>query len=121
MSEKAKEIKSQNCILSKPLQVQLNHLLHEWQAQNKLQRLWQRDTGLWTAKDEGQWLGWLWNISAWQERSAYLKQLAANIETDLLNSGIHQVVLLGMGGSSLVSEVLEKTFGQKKDSPVFMF
>jgi glucose-6-phosphate isomerase len=119
VTEKTPELKPQIFSLPKPLEAQVNNLLQDWQAHNKLSRLWQRDPSLWTAKDEGQWLGWLWGAAEWQKRSVYLKELAAQLETELLSSGIHQVVLLGMGGSSLASEVLEKTFGVKKGFPRF--
>jgi transaldolase/glucose-6-phosphate isomerase len=114
-----KDSKFQICGLPKPLQAEVDNLVQVWQAQGKLSRLWQRDASLWTGKDEDRWLGWLWSVAEWRKRSAYLKQLAAQLEIELRSLGIHQVVLLGMGGSSLVSEVLAKTFGSKKGFPRF--
>jgi transaldolase/glucose-6-phosphate isomerase len=119
MIAKEENFRLQISSLPKPLQTQVKNLFQDWQAHEKLARLWQRDPTLWTAKDEAQWLGWLWSVAEWQRRSAYLKELAANIETEISSLGIHQVVLLGMGGSSLASEVLEKTFGAKKGFPSF--
>ena len=70
-----------------------------------VERIWERDPGLWTGADEGKWLGWLdepWRI---REDVDLLMQFA-----DLVAGKIDAVVLLGMGGSSLAPEVLRLTF-----------
>jgi transaldolase/glucose-6-phosphate isomerase len=119
MPEKVKEFKFQISSLPKPIRVEVDNLVQDWQAQAKISRLWQRDSSLWTAQGEEKRLGWLWTVSGWQKRSAHIKKLTGQMEAGLRGGGLHQVVLLGMGGSSLVSEVLVKTFGSKKGFPRF--
>jgi len=65
-------------------------------------RIWARDPTIWTGTDEGHWLGWLDEPSRMLERMDELEALPGDFE---------QVVLLGMGGSSLAPEVIRRTFG----------
>jgi len=66
-----------------------------------VERIWARDASVWTGGDEASWLGWLDEPSRMGER---LDELAA-LPTDW-----DDVVLLGMGGSSLAPEVLRRSF-----------
>jgi glucose-6-phosphate isomerase len=73
-----------------------------------MQRLWQRDATLWTGDDEEKWLGWL-DITEYQiSHPIELRNLAKEV----WSAGFKDVLLLGMGGSSLCPEVLRKTFGK---------
>jgi len=65
-------------------------------------RIWAHDPTVWTGTDEGHWLGWLDEPSRMLERIDELEALPGDFE---------QVVLLGMGGSSLAPEVIRRTFG----------
>jgi transaldolase/glucose-6-phosphate isomerase len=85
----------------------------EWQAGGKMQRLWQRDAALWTGDDEANWLGWL-DISEYQ--IAHPVELR-NLAKEVWSAGFKDVLLLGMGGSSLCPEVLRKTFGKINGYP----
>ncbi|MFN0303396.1 MAG: bifunctional transaldolase/phosoglucose isomerase [Burkholderiales bacterium] len=76
-----------------------------WQP--KIAQLWARDAKLWTGGDESKWLGWL---SIVEEQLRSLDALKA-IAADVRSAGFKQVLLLGMGGSSLGPEVLKMTFG----------
>jgi glucose-6-phosphate isomerase len=80
----------------------------EWQSGGKMQRLWRRDPSLWTGDDEGNWLGWL-DIT--EEEIANPIQLRG-LAKEVWSAGFKDVLLLGMGGSSLCPEVLSKTFGK---------
>ena len=73
-----------------------------------VERIWARDATLWTGQDEAHWLGWLDEPLRMQER---VPELLAFAEAA---SGFADVVLLGMGGSSLAPEVLRRTFGAKR-------
>ena len=64
-------------------------------------RIWAHDSTVWTGTDEGHWLGWLDEPSRMLERIDELEALPRDFE---------QVVLLGMGGSSLAPEVIRRTF-----------
>jgi transaldolase / glucose-6-phosphate isomerase len=81
--------------------------IEDWKAANKGRRLWQRDASLWTGSDEADWLGWL-NIV--EDQIAGIEQLHRAAQ-DAKSGGFHDILLLGMGGSSLCPEVLDKTFG----------
>jgi hypothetical protein len=65
-------------------------------------RIWARDSTIWTGTDEAQWLGWLDEPSRMLERIDELESLERDYD---------DIVLLGMGGSSLAPEVIRRTFG----------
>lgn len=83
-----------------------------------LRRCWRRDPGLWS-KDPAvqeqisQRLGWL---TAAAFTRAQLPELDRFV-TQIRNAGVREVVLLGMGGSSLAPEVLAHCFGPQPGSP----
>ncbi len=79
----------------------------EFDAPAAVERIWARDATLWTASGEEQWLGWLDVAERMQSRIGEFKEFADRARDD----GIEQVVLLGMGGSSLAPEVLRRLAG----------
>jgi transaldolase/glucose-6-phosphate isomerase len=81
-----------------------------WTKAGNIRRLWAKDKSLWTGKDEDRWLGWL-DISK-RELSdvATLDRFGRDVES----AGTKDVVLLGMGGSSLGAEVLADALGQRR-------
>jgi glucose-6-phosphate isomerase len=85
----------------------------EWAEQGKVRRLWARDPALWTAADEGAWLGWLDIADDQLARVDELRRVAA----DTWEAGFSHVLLLGMGGSSLCPDVLKATFGRVAGAP----
>jgi len=85
----------------------------DWQSGGKMRRLWQRDAALWTGSDEANWLGWLDIVD---------EQIAQHDQLQKIAKEVHQrdfqdVLLLGMGGSSLCPEVLRLTFGRLTHFP----
>ncbi len=76
--------------------------------QELVERVWARDATLWTGTDEDRWLGWLDEPKRMQERVGELVDFA-----DAVRAQFDTFVLLGMGGSSLAPEVLQRTFGAK--------
>jgi transaldolase / glucose-6-phosphate isomerase len=68
-----------------------------------VERIWERDPSVWTGAGEAQWLGWLDEPARMRERVHELMEYAAGVE-------VEDVVLLGMGGSSLASEVMRRLF-----------
>jgi hypothetical protein len=64
-----------------------------------VERIWAREASVWTGGDEASWLGWLDEPSHMRERLGELPDPE------------EQVVLLGMGGSSLAPEVMRRSFG----------
>lgn len=85
----------------------------DWLAGGKDRRLWARDASLWTGTDEAKWLAWLDVVEAQQKDVAALKEFQADIKRE----GFTDVLLLGMGGSSLGPEVLAETFGKQAGYP----
>jgi len=98
------------------LETELARALDDWQQHDKVSRLWSGDASLWSNADEADWLGWL-NIA--QQSLTQLDELQS-FASDLVSSGIRQVVLLGMGGSSMAPEVLRETFGQQPNKPALL-
>jgi transaldolase/glucose-6-phosphate isomerase len=89
--------------------------LDDWKKNDKIQRLWLRDASLWTGKDEGEWMGWL---GITNNQLAHLDRLT-RISEIAKKSGFTHVLLLGMGGSSLCSDVMKRTFGKMVGYPEF--
>ncbi len=99
--------------LPEPLAAAVKGSLAEWRVQGKVRKLWGRDASLWTGKDEAQWLGWL---GITNDQLAHIQRLI-QISEVAKSAGFVHVLLLGMGGSSLCSEVLKMTFGQISGFP----
>jgi glucose-6-phosphate isomerase len=71
-----------------------------------VERIWERDSTVWTGSGESHWLGWLdAPAHAREQLKSYLEVAQRALE------GVDDVVLLGMGGSSLAPEVLRRSFG----------
>lgn len=80
-----------------------------WRDANKIERIWQRDASVWTGEDEAKWLGWLTIVGEELADTQKYRDLAADID----DAGFTDVLLMGMGGSSLCPEVLAMTFGKE--------
>ena len=89
--------------------------MEAWRAGGCIRRLWAGDTSLWTGTDENKWLGWL-NIV--EQELADVDSLIA-FARHVKRRGFIDLVLLGMGGSSLGPEVIGKTFGPQAGWPRF--
>jgi transaldolase/glucose-6-phosphate isomerase len=74
-----------------------------------VERIWAHDPTLWTGGDEAQWLGWLDEPARMRERVPELLEFAGEA-ANLFD----EVVLLGMGGSSLAPLVLARSFGAER-------
>jgi transaldolase/glucose-6-phosphate isomerase len=86
-----------------------------WRKGGRMRRLWAGDKSLWAGTDEDQWVGWLHVV---EQELADLDRLHAFAE-EVKQRGFTDVVLLGMGGSSLGPEVLGETFGRQSGWPRF--
>jgi transaldolase / glucose-6-phosphate isomerase len=84
-----------------------------WLARNNTRRLWSKDATLWTGRDEASWLGWLDVIDSELRALEPLQDFAQ----DLRAQKFTDVLLLGMGGSSLGPEVLAKSLGSAPGYP----
>ncbi len=81
--------------------------MDKWQNENKIARIWQKDASVWTGDDEAKWLGWLGVVEADLNDLQKYRDFAADAKN------FKDIVLLGMGGSSLCPEVFSITFGKK--------
>ena len=90
----------------------IDAVFKEAKEQNVVSRLWARDYTLWKPdpKEISNRLGW---IDIAQRISVGITELQAFAE-EVRSDGYTQVVLIGMGGSSLAPEVFRKTFGVRK-------
>jgi transaldolase / glucose-6-phosphate isomerase len=70
-----------------------------------IEGIWERDSTIWTGGDEAHWLGWLDEPLHVQEQLGEIVRFAESLQDD-----VDDVVLCGMGGSSLAPEVLRRTF-----------
>lgn len=82
--------------------------IETWKREDKVNRIWQKDASVWTGEDESKWLGWLEIIDEELVHVERYRELAADIKA----AGFTDVLLMGMGGSSLCPEVLGITFGK---------
>lgn len=79
-----------------------------WSTNDLSAKVWAKDAGVWTNEDESKWLGWLEIVGEELGDIKKYRELAADIE----QAGFTNVLLMGMGGSSLCPEVLAITFGK---------
>ena len=87
--------------------------LAAYRQQEVVRRIWDRDPSVWSRADEDRWLGWL--TLPMQDRGAIgeIVRFAGEVKAE----GIKDVVLLGMGGSSLAPEVMREVIGRAEGYP----
>ena len=73
----------------------------------RISRIWEKDASVWTGKDEAKWLGWLEIVGEELSNAQQYRDLRQDIEA----ADFKDILLMGMGGSSLCPEVLAMTFG----------
>ena len=95
------------------LDAALAESIRAWARSGMVRRLWAKDAGVWTGGDEARWLGWL-DVATVE---APLEALAA-LTREVGAAGLTDVLLLGMGGSSLCPEVLSRVLGPVAGAPV---
>ena len=109
--------KEQEIFASDHILLTVENRLQLWEKNTVCMRLWNMDPTIWKQKPEenvelSNRLGWLNLPSLMQDYINELKDFADEVKKDFNN-----IVLLGMGGSSLAPEVFFKTFGKKKGYP----
>ncbi len=106
-SQTSPKVNRQSYKLPEALAASVKHHIEDWRAGGKVRRLWQRDASLWTGTDEANWLGWL-NVT---EEELGQDQNLRRVAEEIKKEGFRDILVLGMGGSSLCPEVLAFTFG----------
>jgi transaldolase / glucose-6-phosphate isomerase len=103
----SRSLNEQSIRLPAPLADKVAQAQERWQRADNTRRLWSKDAALWTGHDEAAWLGWLDIIDGGPAMLAPLREFAGDVRA----KGLSDVLLLGMGGSSLGPEVLAKSLG----------
>lgn len=91
---------------------QISNLVARFEKEEVVSRFWSKDPSLWK-KDSGTQekiagrLGWMTIVETMRQSIPELKSFAETV----LKSGFQEIVLLGMGGSSLCPEVFRQIFG----------
>jgi transaldolase/glucose-6-phosphate isomerase len=78
-----------------------------------VRRIWDRDRSVWSNADEDRWLGWL--TLPTQDREDVARVI--RFSNEIKDEGTTDVVLLGMGGSSLAPEVMRAIIGRASGYP----
>lgn len=107
-SQLTPHVDRQSYKLPESLTAEIKKEIDNWRAAGKVRRLWQRDASLWTGTDEASWLGWLGVAEQQESKLPDLQKFAQEIKKE----GFSDILLLGMGGSSLCPEVLAITYGR---------
>jgi transaldolase / glucose-6-phosphate isomerase len=103
----------QTISLPPALQMKLAAAQAAWLARDNTKRLWSKDATLWTGGDEASWFGWLDVVDSELRALAPLQDFARDVRAQKFTD----VLLLGMGGSSLGPEVLAKSLGSAPGYP----
>ena len=98
--------------LGRDLQTALDEECRRWDRDGLVGRLWRKDADVWTGGDEARWLGWL-DLPHAEVPADALRRFADEVRAD----GLTDVLLLGMGGSSLGAEVVGAVLGGAEGAP----
>ena len=107
------KLNDQAILLGDALDRDLGAAQEIWRVEGNVRRLWRKDAKLWTGHDESSWLDWLDIVDDELGRLDPLTSFAREIRTE----NFRDIVLLGMGGSSLGPEVLAQSLGSAAGSP----
>ena len=99
--------------LTDELNKSVENALVDWKDNDKVARLWARDSWLWTGQDESKWLDWL---SVPKDQEDHIGNLTRVFESSA-GAFTQHLVLLGMGGSSLAPDMFRNTFGKIENHP----
>ncbi len=108
-----KALNEQALALPAALQSEVDKAAKTWRSQGNIRRLWNEDATLWTGRGEGDWLGWLDVVDAQLHDLPRFVEFAGEVRA----RGFSDVLLLGMGGSSLGPEVLAESLGSAPGYP----
>ena len=92
-------------------------VVQAWDAAGNVGRLWRRDASLFSGADEARWMAWLDIVDIQLKDTAHLQKAAQDATGGNDGAAFQNVVVLGMGGSSLCPEVMARTFGEKSGHP----
>jgi transaldolase/glucose-6-phosphate isomerase len=99
--------------LSRDLDLRVRARMGLMREQEVVRRMWHTDPAVWTGNGEDQWLGWL---SLPMEPRQELNR-ALRLAHQVRHEEMSDLVLLGMGGSSLAPEVIRSIAGSQEGYP----
>ena len=99
--------------LPESLSANVRTRLAAFRDENVVRRIWDRDAAVWSNTGEDKWLGWLTLPMQDRDGVGAVARFAREIQAE----GITDVVLLGMGGSSLAPEVMREIIGRAGGYP----
>ena len=103
----------QALMLPESLRGEIGKAADAWRSGGNIRRLWNEDATLWTGGDEADWVGWLDVVDAQLHDLPRFAELTGEVRAQ----GYGDVLLLGMGGSSLGPEVLAQSLGSAPGFP----
>ena len=106
-------VNPQTFSLPQDLSHSIEATLDDWDADQKVKKLWNGDSSLWTGGEEAKWLGWLTIVAEQKKTATRFVKFAEEVQS----AGFSDALLLGMGGSSLCPEVMRKSFGRIEGFP----
>jgi transaldolase / glucose-6-phosphate isomerase len=106
-------LNQQTIALPQPLMREVALAQDAWRSKQNTRRLWSADAALWTGGDEGDWLGWLHIAENAPDEIAIVREFGQKLRAE----NFTDVLLLGMGGSSLGPEVLAESLGSAPGYP----
>jgi transaldolase / glucose-6-phosphate isomerase len=104
-----------SCSLPDDLSTRVRARIDAFREQQIVRRIWDGDPSVWSNTDESRWLGWL--TLPVQDRGDVTR--AVQFANEIKEEGTTDVVLLGMGGSSMAPEVMRSIIGRTKGYPEF--
>ena len=113
LAQPAAEARLPRASLPPEIEAEVRDTIEDWQAGDKVRRLWAGDHTLWSGADESDWVGWL-HVA--EEQAAHSERLD-RIARDVAATGFEHALLLGMGGSSLCPELLSLSFPPVEGHP----
>jgi transaldolase/glucose-6-phosphate isomerase len=109
----AEMLNTQVMVLPSMLQEKVDSTLIKWNLNRKMEMLWRGDSALWTGKSESEWMGWLNLVD---DGILHLSLIQKFVE-EIKNEGFTDILILGMGGSSLCPEVISGIFKPQINYP----
>jgi glucose-6-phosphate isomerase len=99
--------------LSRDLDLRVRARIGLMREQEVVRRIWNADPSVWSGTSEDRWLGWL---SLPIDQRAFADR-AVRLAHQIKHEQIADMVLLGMGGSSLAPEVIRSIIGVQAGYP----
>src|SRR4051794_40421780 len=95
------------------LEARFENLKRLWNEERWVEKLFRQDASLWTNQDEASWLGWLEIVNKQQQALSSLLKF----QNWVRDRHFRDVLLIGMGSSSLAPEVFWRVFGKSESFP----